>query len=117
MCRAEASSIREGPAVGRVEAQRRALRRRARRASIIGVAADAAKRFIGSVRRECLDHVIVLTAAGLRRVPKEYVACDSGTRTHLGLDKDAPLPRPVAPLTAGRVIAIPQVDPLVFLSG
>jgi Integrase core domain len=49
------------------------------------------ERFIGSVRRECLDHVIVLTTAGLCRVLKEYVAYYSRTRTHLGLDKDAPL--------------------------
>ena len=70
------------------------------------------ERFIGSVRRECLDHVIVLTAAGLRRVLNEYVAYYSRTRTHLGLDKDAPVPRPVAPLTAGRVMAIPQVGSL-----
>jgi transposase InsO family protein len=70
------------------------------------------ERFIGSVRRECLDHVIVLTAAGLRRVLNEYVAYYSHTRTHLGLEKDAPLPRPVTPLTAGRVIAIPQVGGL-----
>jgi transposase InsO family protein len=54
------------------------------------------ERFIGSVRRECLDHVIVLTAAGLRRVLHEYIAYYSRTRTHLGLNKDAPLPRPVA---------------------
>jgi putative transposase len=67
------------------------------------------ERFIGSVRRECLDHVIGLSAAGLRRVLKEYVAYYSRTRTHLSLDKDAPVPRPVASPTAGRVIAIPQV--------
>ena len=70
------------------------------------------ERFIGSVRRECLDHVIVLTAAGLRRVLHEYIAYYSRTRTHLGLNKDAPLPRPVAPPTAGRVMAIPQVGGL-----
>ena len=70
------------------------------------------ERFIGSVRRECLDHVIVLTAAGLRRMLNEYVTYYSRTRTHLGLDKDAPFPHPVAPLTAGRVIAIPQVGGL-----
>ena len=70
------------------------------------------ERFIGSVRRECLDHVIVLSAAGLRRILNEYVSYYSRTRTHLGLDKDAPFPRPVAPLTAGRVIAIPQVGGL-----
>jgi putative transposase len=70
------------------------------------------ERFIGSVRRECLDHVIVLTAAGLRRVLKEYVAYYSGTPTHLGLNKDAPLPRPIKPPTAGPVIAIPHVGGL-----
>ncbi len=70
------------------------------------------ERFIGSVRRECLDHVIVLSAAGLRRILNEYVSYYSRTRTHLGLDKEAPFPRPVAPLTAGRVIAIPQVGGL-----
>jgi putative transposase len=70
------------------------------------------ERFIGSVRRECLDHVIVLTAVGLRRVLNEYVAYYSRTRTHLGLNKDAPVPRPVVPPTAGRVIAIPQVGGL-----
>ncbi len=70
------------------------------------------ERFIGSVRRECLDHVIVLTGAGLRRMLHEYVAYYSRTRTHLGLNKDAPLPRPIAPRTAGPVIAIPQVGGL-----
>ncbi len=70
------------------------------------------ERFIGSVRRECLDHVIVLTAAGLRRVLHEYVAYYSRTRTHLALSKDAPISRPVTPPTAGRVIATPQVGGL-----
>ena len=65
-----------------------------------------AERFIGSVRRECLDHVIVLSAAGLRRILNAFVSYYSRTGTHLGLDKDAPLPRPVALLTAGRVVAI-----------
>ena len=72
------------------------------------------ERFIGSVRRECLDHVIVLSAAGLRRILEKYVSSYSRTRTHLGLDQDAPLPRPVAPLTAGRVIARPQVGGLHY---
>jgi hypothetical protein len=48
----------------------------------------------------------------LRHILKEYVTYYSQTRTHLGLDKDAPFPRPVAPLTAGRVIAIRQVGGL-----
>ena len=70
------------------------------------------ERFIGSARRECLDHVIVLTAGGLRRVLNEYIAYYLRTRTPLGLSKDAPLPGPVAPPAAGRVIAIPQVGGL-----
>ncbi len=67
---------------------------------------------IGSVRRECLDHVIILNAAGLRRVLNAYVEYDMASRTHLALEKDAPLPRPVALPTAGRVVAIPQVGGL-----
>jgi transposase InsO family protein len=69
------------------------------------------ERFIGSVRRECLDHVIVLHSTGLRRV-KAYVEYYTASRTHLALEKDAPLPRPVARPTAGRVVAIPQVGGL-----
>ena len=71
-----------------------------------------AERFIGSVRRECLDHVIVLSAAGLRRVLTSYVEYYTTSRTHLALDKDTPSPRPVAPPAAGRVVAIPQVGGL-----
>ena len=71
-----------------------------------------AERFIGSVRRECLDHVIVLTAAGLRRILDEYISYYTGSRTHLSLDKDSPISRPIAPSTAGRVVAIPQVGGL-----
>jgi putative transposase len=70
------------------------------------------ERVIGSVRRECLDHVIVMNAAGLRRVLHAYVAYYTVSRTHLALKKDAPLPRPVAPSIAGRVVAIPQVGGL-----
>jgi putative transposase len=70
------------------------------------------ERFIGSVRRECLDHIIVLSAAGLRRVLKGYVEYDMASRTHLALEKDAPVSRPVAPPTAGRVVAIPVVSGL-----
>src|SRR5262249_1692484 len=47
------------------------------------------ERFIGSVRRECLDHVIIFNAAGLQRVLKRYVDYYNGSRTHLALDKDA----------------------------
>ena len=59
------------------------------------------ERFIGSIRRECLDHVIVLSAVGLQRVVKKYVAYYMRSRTHLSLEKDSPTPRPVMPATRG----------------
>ena len=56
------------------------------------------ERFIGSIRRECLDHVIVLTPSGLQRVVTDYVAYYMRSRTHLALDKDAATPRRVMPM-------------------
>ncbi len=70
------------------------------------------ERVIGSIRRECLDHVIVVNASGLRRVLTEYVAYYMRSRTHLGLGKDTPSPRPVTPPSAGRIVAIPEVGGL-----
>jgi transposase InsO family protein len=70
------------------------------------------ERFIGSVRRECLDHVVVLTEAGLRAIFKSYVTYYTESRTHLSLAKDSPRPRPISPPEGGRVIAIPQVGGL-----
>jgi putative transposase len=70
------------------------------------------ERFIGSVRRECLDHVIVFSATGLQRLMRLYCAYYERSRTHLSLDKDAPIPRPIAPPSQGRVVAIPQVGGL-----
>lgn len=70
------------------------------------------ERFIGSVRRECLDHVIIFNAAGLRRVLRRYVEYYERSRTHLALHKDAPVSRSISPPTDGRIIAIPQVGGL-----
>jgi transposase InsO family protein len=53
-----------------------------------------AERLIGSLRRECLDHVIVLNEAGLRRVLARFLAYYHQSRTHLALDKDARSPDP-----------------------
>ena len=64
-----------------------------------------AERLIGSIRRECLDHVVILGEAHLRRVLKAYAAYYNQVRTHLALAKDAPLPRPVQRL--GEVVARP----------
>ncbi|MGY3610400.1 MULTISPECIES: integrase core domain-containing protein [unclassified Bradyrhizobium] len=54
-----------------------------------------AERLIGSIRRECLDHVIVLGEAHLRRVLQSYADYYNNVRTHRSLDKDAPISRPV----------------------
>ena len=70
------------------------------------------ERFIGSVRRECLDHVIVLSATGLQRLMHIYCAYYEQSRTHLSLNKDAPIPRPIALPSEGRVVAIPLVGGL-----
>ena len=67
------------------------------------------ERFIGSVRRECLDHVIMFNANGLQRLLKSYMEYYERSRTHLALQKDAPVSRPVSPSIARRIIAIPQV--------
>ena len=53
------------------------------------------ERLIGSVRRECLDHVIIFDERHLRRVLGEYCGYYNSSRTHLGLEKDCPTPRHV----------------------
>jgi hypothetical protein len=70
------------------------------------------ERVIGTIRRECLDHLIVLNEASLCRHLKSFVTYYHQTRTHLGLDKDTPESRPVQPPDLGPVIAIPQVGGL-----
>jgi transposase InsO family protein len=54
-----------------------------------------AERLIGSIRRECLDHVIGLGEAHMRRILKSYTRYCNGVRTHRSLNKDAPVSRPV----------------------
>jgi putative transposase len=71
-----------------------------------------AERVIGSIRRECLDHVIVFNEAHLRRILTDYFAYYHEARTHLSLDRNAPTPREIEPPCNGRVIAIPQVGGL-----
>lgn len=67
---------------------------------------------MGTLRRECLDHVVVLSETHLRRIVRRYVKYYHGARTHLALDKDAPEPRPVQPPDMGTVIEIPEVGGL-----
>jgi transposase InsO family protein len=54
-----------------------------------------AERLIGSIRRECLDHIVIFGEAHLRQVLNAYAAYYNRVRTHLSLTKDAPLVRPV----------------------
>jgi putative transposase len=70
------------------------------------------ERVIGSIRRECLDHIVIFNERHLRRVLSSYVDYYQRTRTHLSLDKDCPDPRPVLPHRIGKVIAVPQVGGL-----
>lgn len=70
------------------------------------------ERVIGSLRRECTDHMIVTSAAHLRRVLREYVVYYNADRTHVALDKDSPAPRPVRPPGCDQVIALPRVGGL-----
>jgi len=70
------------------------------------------ERLIGSIRRECLNHVIVINEAHLRRVLRTYGRYYHRSRTHLGLEKDAPDHRPVAGTLTAPIVAIPEVGGL-----
>ncbi|MGX9432513.1 MULTISPECIES: integrase core domain-containing protein [Bradyrhizobium] len=69
-----------------------------------------AERLIGSIRRECLDHIIVLGEAHLRRILKSYARYYNETRTHLALEKDTPLSRTVK--RAARILCRPVLGRL-----
>jgi transposase InsO family protein len=71
-----------------------------------------AERLVGSVRRECLDHVIVLGERHLYRILKAYFAYYHKSRTHLSLGKDAPEPRAVQPPSMGKIVELPEVGGL-----
>src|SRR5437762_3286072 len=62
------------------------------------------ERLIGSIRRECLDHVVVLGERHLRHLLANYATYYNGVRTHLALDKDTPLHRPAQ--TVGRITSV-----------
>jgi transposase InsO family protein len=70
------------------------------------------ERVIGTLRRECLDHMIVIGETHLRRIVRRYVNYYHGSRTHLALKKDSPEPRSIQPPEQGRVIEIPEVGGL-----
>ena len=70
------------------------------------------ERVIGTLRRECLDHVIVWNERALRRHLQQYLAYYHEWRTHLSLEKDAPVPRAEQPPTCGTIVQVPHVGGL-----
>lgn len=70
------------------------------------------ERVIGTLRRECLDHVIIFNARHLETVLGEYVAYYNGSRTHLGIEKDCPVPRPIEAKSQGGIVALPVLGGL-----
>ncbi len=71
-----------------------------------------AERWIASLRRDCLDHVIPINERQLRRVIRSYVDYYHTDRTHLGLGKDTPEERSIETRETGAVVAIPRVGGL-----
>jgi putative transposase len=71
-----------------------------------------AERFIGSIRRECLSHVLVLGERHLRRILTRYLAYYHQARTHLALDKDAPDFRSIELPATGKIVQLPAVGGL-----
>ena len=70
------------------------------------------ERVIGTLRRECLDHMIVFNQRGLHRHVAEFLDYYHRHRTHLALEKDSPEPRPVQLPEAGRIVSVPRVGGL-----
>jgi putative transposase len=70
------------------------------------------ERLIGSIRRECSNHMIVINEGHLKRILTEYFEYDHQSRTHLALDRNAPVPREPEPPERGQVRGIPQVGGL-----
>jgi transposase InsO family protein len=70
------------------------------------------ERVIGTIRRECLDHMIVFNEGSLRFHMQNFCDYYYRSRTHLGLQKDTRETRPVQPTETGRIISIPEVGGL-----
>ena len=70
------------------------------------------ERVIGSIRRECLNQVIVLSEGHLKRILASYLEYYHGSRPHLSLNRNSPTPREVEPPWQGEVVSIAQVGGL-----
>jgi putative transposase len=67
------------------------------------------ERIIGSIRRDCLDYVIIFNEAHLRHVLSSYFRYYHKSRTHIALDKDCPETRSISPPAAGKIVTVAQV--------
>ena len=70
------------------------------------------ERLIGTLRRDCTDHVIVVGENHLRRIVRDYLAYYHNCRTHLSLEKDCPAPRKVESPDQGKIVEFPMVGGL-----
>ncbi|MEJ2704345.1 MAG: integrase core domain-containing protein [Sedimentisphaerales bacterium] len=71
-----------------------------------------AKKMLGSTRRECLDHFIIFNKRHLHQVLGSYVEYYNNARTHLSLDRNAPVPQTAELPSEGKVVSIPRVGGL-----
>jgi len=70
------------------------------------------ERLIGTLRRDCIDHVIVVGENHLRRLLRDYLAYYHSCMTHLSLEKDSPEPRKVESPDQGKIVEFPMVGGL-----
>jgi hypothetical protein len=70
------------------------------------------ERVIGFIRRECLDHFLILNEAHLRRLLRGYGGYYNTARPHQSVDNNSPQSRVLEPPPRGRIVAIPQVGGL-----
>ena len=70
------------------------------------------ERVVGSIRRECLDHIIVFNARHLRKILRKYINYYHESRTHLGLEKDCPVHREMQSREMGQIVSYPVLGGL-----
>ena len=67
------------------------------------------ERLINNIRRECLDHVIILNEDHLRRIPRDYFDYYHNAGPHQSLERNSPVPREIESPTKGEVVSLPRM--------